>query len=367
MMVNQDKWWVRALIGSAQMLFLVGILVAAVMLFGSATDQRILTVFLINVVAAIALQIYTGSSGVISFGHVGFMALGAYGSALFTADPAIKAAAIPNAPAFILNAALSFLPAMLIGISVAAAVAVVIGRVFVRLGGSAAAVATLGFMVMIFTILSNAEELTRGAKVFSGIPAYTTIGWCMGAFAAILVIARLLRESDIGLGLRSSRDDAIAAQASGVDIVNSRYAMWVVSAAGSAVAGALYAHYIGAILPKAFHFELTFLLVTMVIVGGPSITGAVVGTLLITVLAEALRRLENGFSLGFFKLNEAPGLTTAVLALLIVLTLTLRPQGLVGRWEIDDLVKRWLAKRRKASAMLTAPFHKGRKVNPAPQ
>jgi branched-chain amino acid transport system permease protein len=363
----QDKWWARALFGSAQMLLLVGILVGAVVLFGSSTDQRILTVFLINVVAAIALQIYTGTSGVISFGHVGFMALGAYGSALFTADPAIKAAAIPNAPAFILTSALGFLPAMLIGVAVAAVVAAVIGRVFVRLGGSAAAVATLGFMVMIFTILSNAEELTRGAKAFSGIPAYTTIGWCMGAFAVILTIARLLRESNIGLGLRSSRDDAIAAQASGVDIVNSRYALWVVSAAGSAVSGALYAHYIGAILPKAFHFELTFLLVTMVIVGGQSITGAVVGTLLITVLAEALRRLENGFALGSFSLSEAPGLTTAVLALLIVLTLTLRPQGLVGRWEIDDLAKRWLAKRRGARAKLATPFHKSRESHSASQ
>ena len=354
MMLKHEKWWARALIGSAQILFLVGIVVAFVVLLGSPTDLRILTIFLINVVATVALQTYTGNSGVTSFGHVGFMALGAYGSALFTADPAIKAAAIPNAPAFILTSAFDFLPAMLIGVAVAVGVAAIVGRVFIRLGGSAAAVATLGFMVMIYTILSNAEEWTRGAKAFSGIPAYTTIGWCMTAFAVVLVIARLLRESDMGLGLRSSGDDAIAAQASGVDIVNSRYVMWVVSAAGSAVAGALYAHYIGAILPKAFHFELTFLLVTMVIVGGQSITGAIVGTALITVLAEALHRLENGFTMGSFSLSEAPGLTTAVLALLIVFTLTMRPQGLVGRWEIDELIERWFAKKR-AAAPRTAP------------
>jgi len=364
-MAMSQKWWLRALIGSAQILVLVSLIVAGVSLLGSSTDQRILTVFLINLIAAIGLQIYTGTSGIISFGHVGFMALGAYGSALFTADPAIKAMGIPNAPDFILTSAMGFLPAMLIGVGVAAIVAAVIGRVFVRLGGSAAAVATLGFMVMVFTVLSNAEEWTRGAKAFSGIPAYTTMGWCMGAFAVILVIARLLRESDTGLGLRSSRDDAIAAQASGVDVVNSRYVMWVASAACSAVAGALYAHYIGAILPKAFHFELTFLIVTMVIVGGQSITGAIVGTLLITILAEALRRLENGFSLGSFSLSEAPGLTTAVLALLIVFTLTMRPQGLVGRWELDDLTMRWLAKRRAAASGAALPFEKDRERNPA--
>lgn len=335
------KWWVQSLQGSALALLLVGVAIAVVLLFGSSTDERILTVFLINVVAAVALQTYAGNAGVISFGHVGFMALGAYGSALFTADPAIKAAAIPNAPAFILNAQLAFLPAMLIGVAVAVAVAAVIGRVMVRLSGAAGAVATLGLMVIVYTVLSNAEELTRGSKAFSGIPPYTTLGWCIGVFAVVLVLARLLRESNIGIGLRASSEDHIAAQASGVDIVNARYLMWLFSAAGSAVAGALYAHYIGAILPKAFHFELTFLLVTMVIVGGRSISGAIAGTALITILAEGLRRLENGFSIGPLNLSEAPGLTAAVLALLIVFTLTIRPQGLLGRWEIEELIQRW--------------------------
>lgn len=344
-----ETWWVRSLIGSAAMLMIVGLLVAAVTGLGSPTDERILTVFLINAVAAVSLQTYMGNSGIVSFGHAGFMALGAYGSALFTADPAIKAAAIPDAPGFILTASFGFLPALAIGVAVAALVAAIIGRVFVKLAGSAAAVATLGFMVMVFTILSNAEGLTRGSKAFSGIPAYATLETCVFALAIVLVLARLLRDCDLGLGLRASGDDAIAAQASGVDVLGSRYAMWVASAAGAAVAGVLYAHYIGAILPKAFHYELTLLLVTMAIVGGRSITGAVVGTALVSVLAEGLRRLESGVSIGSFSLNEAPGLTTAVLALLIVLTLTIRPMGLLGRWEIEELALRAVAGRRASA------------------
>lgn len=335
------RWWKQSLVGSGILLAIVLGLVAVVALAGSTTDMRILMVFLINVIAAISLQTYAGNSGNISFGHVGFMALGAYGSALFTADPAIKAIGIPDAPAFIRDAQMSFLPALLIGIALCVLVAAAIGRVFVRLSGAAAAVATLGFMVIVYTLLSNAEQLTRGSKAFSGIPEYTTLGWCIAMLAVTIVVARLLRDSNTGLGLRACADDPIAGQASGVDILNSRYVMWVASAAGSAIAGALYAHYIGAILPKAFHFELTFLLVTMVIVGGRSITGAMAGAALITILAEALRRLENGFSIGSISLSEAPGLTTAVLALLIVVTLTLRPQGLVSRWEIEELVQRW--------------------------
>lgn len=353
MNILAGPWWKQSLVGSALLIAIVLSIVAVVTLAGSTTDMRILMVFLINVIAAVSLQTYAGNSGNISFGHVGFMALGAYGSALFTADPAIKAIGIPNAPAFIREAEIGFLPAMLIGMAVAVVAAAAIGRVFVRLSGAAAAVATLGFMVIVYTLLSNAEQLTRGSKAFSGIPEYTTLAWCVALLAITVVAARLLRDCDTGLGLRACADDPIAGQASGVDILNSRYVMWVASAAGSAIAGALYAHYIGAILPKAFHFELTFLLVTMVIVGGRSITGAMAGAALITILAEALRRLENGFSIGNLSLSEAPGLTTAVLALLIVATLTLRPQGLVSRWEIEELIQRWQERLRQRAAART--------------
>lgn len=337
-------WWHESFVGWLLTLLPICIVAGTVLTIGSATDERILLVFIINLIATVSLQTYTGNSGVMSFGHVGFMALGAYGSALFTADPAIKSIAIPNAPAFIVTSEMAFLPAMLVGVAVAALVAAAVGRVFMRLSGAPAAVATLGFMVIVFTVLSNAENLTRGSKAFSGIPAFTTPAWCLGVFAAVLLGARLLRDSNIGIGLRASSEDHIAAQASGVDIGHARYVMWICSAAGAAAAGVLYAHYIGAILPKAFHFDLTFLLVTMVIVGGRSITGAIAGTALITVLAEGLRRLENGFSIGSLNLSEAPGLTAVVLALLIVLTLTIRPQGLLGRWEIEEIIQRWRAK-----------------------
>ena len=271
-------WWVRSLVGSTELILLIGAAIVLVQSFGTATDLRVLRAVLINIVAAVALQTYTGPSGIISFGHVGFMALGAYGSALFTANPSIKASAIPEAPSFILDAQLPFLPAMLIGAVVAMAVAAVIGRTFVRLSGAAAAVATLGLMVMVFVVLSNAEGITRGSQAFSGIPPYASIGWCFGAIVFTVLTARLLRDSAFGLGLRSSREDVIAALASGVDVYRSRYVMWVASAGLSAVAGALYAHTVLAILPQAFHFQLTFLIVTMVIIGGQSITGAVVGT-----------------------------------------------------------------------------------------
>jgi branched-chain amino acid transport system permease protein len=344
-----DRWWLRALAGAALMALLVALAVVAVEAFGSATDRRIAMTFLINLILVTGLQTYVGNSGVISFGHVGFMALGAYGAALFTASPAIKARAIPDAAQFILSAEIGFIPATLIGMAVAVLVAFLVGLTIVRLSGAAAAVATLGFLVVVFIVLSNADGLTRGAKAFSGIPAYADRWWGLGFVVVCLVAARLLRDSGLGLGLRSSREDELAARASGVHMVRGRLVMWVAGAAMAAMAGSLYAHFVLAILPKAFHFDLTFLIVTMVIVGGQSISGGLLGAGLITLLEEFLRRAENGFSIGPLSLAETPGLTTIVLGLLIVLTLILRPRGLLGRWELDELLLRRFGRGRAES------------------
>ncbi len=333
-----DRWWVRALTGAAAISLIICLVIASVAAAGSATDIRIAMTFLINLVLVLGLQIYVGNTGIISFGHVSFMALGAYGAALFSASPEVKAQAIQHAPNLILTASLGFLPATLIGITVAVVAAVVIGLAMVRLTGAAASVATLGQLVVTFTVLSNSEALTRGAKAFSGIPPYTNLGWALGCAVLSVIAARMLRESNLGLGLRSSSEDELAARASGVSVVRGRLLMWIASAAIAALAGSLYAHYVLAILPKAFYFDITFLSVTMLIVGGRSVSGAVIGAAAITAAAEFLRRAEYGFSLGPLSLSEAPGLTTMVLSLLIVLALILRPKGLCGRWELDELV-----------------------------
>lgn len=343
------KWWFRALSGSGVFAIAIALVITIVAAFGSATDVRIAMTFLINLVLVLGLQTYIGNTGIISFGHVSFMALGAYGSALFSASPEVKAQAIPNAPSLVLSASLSFLPATFIGVLVAVAVALVIGLAIVRLTGAAASVATLGLLVVVFTILSNSEWLTRGSKAFSGIPPFTTLGWALFAVVLCLAAARLLRDSNLGLCVRSSSEDELAARASGVNVIGGRLVMWVASAAMAAVAGSLYAHYVLAILPKAFYFDLTFLSVTMLIVGGRSVSGAVTGAASITVMAEFLRRAEYGFSFGSFSLSEAPGLTTIILGLLIVLALALRPKGLFGRWEFDELVLRYAGLRSKDS------------------
>jgi branched-chain amino acid transport system permease protein len=346
-----ERWWLRALVGAAILCSLLACVVALVDYAGSATDERIAMTFLVNLILVMGLQTFVGTSGVISFAHLSFMAVGAYSAVLLTTPPAIKATSIPDAPALIQHAELGFVPATAIAVVVTMVFALIVGLPIVRLAGAAAAVATLGLLVIMHTVLSNFETLTRGAQAFYGIPAYSSLSLALAFGVVAIVVARLVRESSIGLGLRSSREDELSARASGFDVARGRLVVWVVSAGITAMAGSLYAHYVLAILPNAFYFNLTFVIVTMVIVGGQSVTGAFIGAAGLSLLTEFLRRAENGFSVGPIKLADAPGLTTIVLGLLIIGTMILRPKGLAGRWELDD----WLFGRRRRGSHRTPP------------
>jgi branched-chain amino acid transport system permease protein len=126
----------------------------------------------------------------------------------------------------------------------------------------------------------------------------------------------------------------------GVDIKRARYAAWVLSAGIAGVSGVLYAHLILAFAPQQFFFDLTFLLLVMAIIGGSTVSGAVIGAAGITVLTEFLRRQEDGFSLGPIHVNAAFGLTTLVLGVAVLVTIIRRPNGVFGRWELDE----WLGR-----------------------
>lgn len=351
-------WFVRALLGTA---LLGGLLLVAVAWFeyaGSSAEQRIVLTFLISLVIAVGIQVFMGNSGVVSFGHVAFVGIAAYAGALLTTPIATKRQAIPDAPRFILETELGFLPATLLAVAVVALVALVIGFVFVRLNGAAAAIATLALLVIVRVVLSNWESITRGAQTFYGVPDHTTV-WAALAWAVVAIfVARWFRESGAGLRLRATRDDPVAAGAMGADITRSRLAAWVLSAVIAGVGGVLYAHFILGFAPEQFFFDLTFTLLVMVVLGGPTVSGAVVGATAVTVATEILRRGERGFSLGPIEIEQAFGLTTIGLGLAVLGTMILRQNGLLGRWELDEwLVRGWsaIARRRARSASATEP------------
>jgi branched-chain amino acid transport system permease protein len=347
-----ERWYVRALLGAA---FVSLILAAAIWWIdwaGTSTDKRVALTFLVNLVGVIGLQAFIGTSGIVSFGHVAFVGLGAYTSAILTTPPEKKALSslIPDAPGLLLDAHLSVPLATLVAVAFVMLFALVVGIALVRLSGAAAAIATLSLLVIVRVVLGNLEDITRGPKTWFGVPEYTTLGTALTFAVIAIVVARLYRESPSGLRLRSSRTDELASRGVGVDVARDRLAAWVLSAGVAAACGVLYAHMLLSFAPQTFFLDLTFLLITMAIVGGPTISGAVVGAGLITVVTEFLRRRESGFSLGPIHVDEAFGLTTIVLGLIVLAIVIVRPQGLLGRWEADEWMARGVRRLRRRGA-----------------
>ena len=327
-----ELWVVRALISSAFISAVLTVGVLFVYYTSTAVTQNVVMIFLINLVVVVGLQTFTGNSGVVSFGHVAFMAIGAYATAITTTSPAIKQSLIPDAPSFLIDAELSFVPAMAIAVAVTSAIALPIGFVFARLTGAAAAIATLAWLVIARTVIANWDRITAGTFTFYGIPSFTTIGWALGLAILAITVASLFRESGLGLSLRATSNDPLVARAVGVSVTSARLAAWVLSAAIAGLGGVLYAHFILALAPTAFYFELTFIILVMLIVGGRSVSAAVLGAAAISVISEVLRRTESA--------TERFGTSTLVLAAIFMTMMILRSEGLLGRWELDQLVAR---------------------------
>jgi branched-chain amino acid transport system permease protein len=209
---------------------------------------------------------------------------------------------------------------------VAAIVATVIGVPIMRLSGLPAGIATLAILVIVNTVLGQWQSVTNGLQPFAGIPLDATLSSTLPYVLIAIPIAYLFKQSRIGLRLQASREDDVAARSIGVGVIGERTVAFVLSAAIVGAAGALYAHFLGSITPSVFYFPATFLLLTMLVVGGmKSLGGAILGAVVITALTEVLGRIENSVA-------SLQGMTDVALALLLILILIIRPRGLtMGR------------------------------------
>lgn len=336
-----DRPVVRSLVGSA----VVAVLLLALTPIGLATvGASVMTNIFINIVAVVGLGIFAGNAGILSFGHVGFMALAAYVSGLLTTPAAIKATIVPNLPSWLGSAELPFLAALVITVLVVSTFALLVGIAIVRLSGYAAAIATLGLLVVIRSVLLGARDLTAGAQTFYGLPTVTNLPIALAFAIGAVAVARLFRESLSGLQLRSAREDELAAVSFGADVQRLRLRAWVISAAVVSVAGVLLAHFITAFSPREFFLPLTFEFIVMLIIGGmATVFGGVGGAILVMIVTELLRGADAGLTIGPIQLPAFFGLTQVVLALAMLLVMYFRRQGLFGTREPDEwLLKQWV-------------------------
>jgi branched-chain amino acid transport system permease protein len=337
-MLSARRTGVSLLGGLLLCLPLIALAVAFEFLAGAAL-QRTYTLFLINLIAVIGLGIFSGNSGILSFGHVAFIGLGAYISGILTLPLATKASALPHLPAFLAGIEWGLPAALLATVICVGLFGALIGLPIVRMGGAAAVIATLGLLLIVHGIIIGASDFTRGSNAFLGVAKKTDLWVALALAVPIILIARWYRDSRRGAQLRASREDELAARAIGIDVVKMRIGAWTVSAMVCAAAGALLAHFLGAFSPSKFYFDDTLTLLTMLIVGGmTTVSGALCGAVVVTLTVEILRRVEGGVELFGWETPELFGMTQAGLCLLILLVMYRRPAGLFAR----EIGERWL-------------------------
>jgi branched-chain amino acid transport system permease protein len=319
-------------------LFLVTVLAD---ILGNSLFERIVTVLFINLILVLGLQIFMGNSGILSFAHIGFMGIGAYASVLFSMTPQAKAIALPQLYPFLSQIHLPFWPSVFIGAAFAALIAAIISYPLMRLSDAAAVITTFALLVIIHVVLVHWDRVTNGPRTLFGIDLYTTLWVSALCGLATIVIAYVFKESNLGLKLRASRDDRFAASTIGVNIVNVRWEAFTLSAFVAGFGGGLWAHYITSFSPSAFYLTETFVILAMLVVGGPnSVSGAVAGTVLVTIVREGLRAVENGVNISQLLPEALVGFTEVMLAIALILILIFRPAGILGGREL-----RWGRKR----------------------
>jgi len=282
-------------------------------------------------VAAVSLNLVLGVTGQFSIGHAGFMAVGGYTAALLTIrlgqdDPT----------------GLIFLLATLAGGAMAALAGWLVGVPSLRLKGDYLAIVTLGFGEIIRSLVENSDAL-GGATGLSGAPARTDFFWVFAWLAVVVLFCRRLLDSTHGRALLAVREDEVAAEAMGVDTTGYKVRAFVMSAFFTGVAGALLGHLLPALNPQSFTYVRSVELVTMVVLGGMgSTSGALLAALALTALPYGLKELQSGVadhaeSAGWGETTLAllrRDYKNVVYSLILVSTMLLRPQGLLGRREL---------------------------------
>ncbi|MDG3580292.1 MULTISPECIES: branched-chain amino acid ABC transporter permease [Rhizobiaceae] len=327
----------RRLVPALYLIAPLAALCVVVVAFGGSRLESSLTEALIYMVIVVGLSIFVGNSGIVSFGHVSFALIGAYASAWQTCCGPLRAIYMPELPQVLSTAQVPWPIAAVVAAVIAALVALVLGAALMRLAGTAASIALLSVLFVIKTAYENWDGWTGGQSAIVGLPTYVNVWVALGSAAAAIVVATLYRKSSFGLRLRAVREDEPAARSAGVNAWFQKLVAFTLSGFVAGLGGVLYGHYLGTITVSMFWLDMTFLTLAMLVVGGiRSLTGAVVGTLFVTLVRQGIHTVERGVPFGDTILQAPEGSREIALAIVLLAMLIFRPQGLVGDAELGD-------------------------------
>ena len=280
----------------------------------------------INIILAVSLNLITGFTGQFSLGHAGFMSIGAYFCAMIT----LRVDGIPG-----------FLLGILVGGCAAALAGLLVGLPTLRLQGDYLAIATLGMAEIIRIVFQNIK-ITNGAAGLSNLPQYVNWTWLFLFAAGITALTVNYLHSAQGRACIAIREDEIAAESMGINTTRSKVTAFIIGAFFAGVAGALYATYFPRIKPDTFGFMKSVDILVIVVFGGlGSITGSILGAIVLGLISMFL--------------SSYTELRMVLYALLLVVIMIFRPQGLIGSREFS------LAMLKRAGNQLTGLFRKKEK------
>jgi len=331
---------VRARLGSNFELWLNLVVIAGTILFmawqGSGFAITVGTLAVIFAILAISLNLVVGFTGLLSVAHVAFYGVGAYAVAILTTDPAYEQLRAARLPIF----GLPFFAALPVAIVLTGLVALLIGGVLSRFRDDLFVLVSFGLAVIANGVFLNWRSVTRGPFGLHEVARPAIGGWVIDGrleflllalvfLAVILLLSWLIVSSSFGRVLQAIREDERAIEVFGYRASLFKLAIWVISAMMAGVAGGLLAGWTTYIDPRTFTLLDSILMISIVILGGlASLRGSLLGALVFVLLQEAMRFVP------FLPVEFIGQARQAVLAILIVLLMLFRPQGLVGRYKL---------------------------------
>ena len=290
---------------------------------------------LVNVAIVVALYVFIGNSGVLSFGHISFVAVGAWAAGVLSMPVEEKPAIMPNLASLLRDHTIGNVWSLALAAAVGAAFALVVGLPLMRLSGLGAGIATLGVLEITHNVLRYWEKIGPGLNTFSAVPETTgLLQASLGAGLAV-VVAFAYKRSRFGRILSAIREDAAAARAVGVSVYRQRLIAFVLSGAVAGLAGGLYVHMLP-VNTESVYLDLTFITLAMLVIGGAtSLWGAVVGALVVSAVDSFLAEAESGIHVFGQSLDLPAGTRIVVVGALMALVLILRPAGLTGGRELS--------------------------------
>lgn len=314
---------------------LVGVFVVVLLVLADALSggryYSLITNIGIALILTVGYQIFAGNTGIISFGHPAFVAVGAYAAGLLIVPVETKASVLPDLPGFIASIELPILPAVVIGGLAATVVAGIFGPAIARTHGAVAGIITFGVLMIVNETIRNLDTFTRGNQTFIGVPKLADFKSVFVTVIFVVLLSAAFKFSRAGLMARIVRDDPLAAETMGVSLAWARFWPWLISAFAMGCGGALMAAMLTAFSPTSFYINLVLPMMVMAVVGGlNSIAGALVGTIVLISWRELMRAMEGG-DFGFSVPSGSSQLTLGILLLLILYA---RPGGLMGSYEV---------------------------------